>query len=87
MVSVTSWSRFGPGKAPTVPIVQEAEWALEPVWTQGLEEKSYCLCRGSNLDRLIVQPVARHCIELPGSHKDTSILYKYIMISCSVVSP
>jgi hypothetical protein len=27
-----------PGKGPTVPIVQEAGWAPEPVWTQG--EKS-----------------------------------------------
>jgi hypothetical protein len=49
-----------PGKGPPVPIVQEAGWAPEPVWTQRLEEKSFCLCRGSNLDRLVVQPVARH---------------------------
>jgi hypothetical protein len=27
-----------PGKGPPVPIVQEAEWASEPVWTQRLEE-------------------------------------------------
>jgi hypothetical protein len=37
-----------PGKGPPVPIVQEAGWAPEPVWTQRLEEKSSCLCRGSN---------------------------------------
>jgi hypothetical protein len=49
-----------PGKGPPVPIVQEAGWASEPVWTQRLEEKSFCLCRGSNLDRPVVQPVARH---------------------------
>jgi hypothetical protein len=30
-----------PGKGPPVPIVQEAGWALEPVWTQRLEEKSF----------------------------------------------
>jgi hypothetical protein len=30
-----------PGKGPTVPIVQEAGWAPEPVWTQRLEEKSF----------------------------------------------
>jgi hypothetical protein len=30
-----------PGKGPPVPIVQEAEWAPEPVWTQRLEEKSF----------------------------------------------
>jgi hypothetical protein len=29
-----------PGKEPPVPIVQEAGWAPEPVWTQRLEEKS-----------------------------------------------
>jgi hypothetical protein len=26
-----------PGKGPPVPIVQEAGWAPEPVWTQRLE--------------------------------------------------
>jgi hypothetical protein len=49
-----------PGKGPPVPTVQEAGWAPEPVWTQRLEEKSFRLCRGSNLDRPVVQPVARH---------------------------
>jgi hypothetical protein len=49
-----------PGKGSPVPIVQEAGWAPEPVWTQRLEEKSLRLCRGSNLDRPVVQPVARH---------------------------
>jgi hypothetical protein len=29
-----------PGKGSPVPIVQEAGWAPEPVWTQRLEEKS-----------------------------------------------
>jgi hypothetical protein len=29
-----------PGKGLPAPIVQEAGWAPEPVWTQGLEEKS-----------------------------------------------
>jgi hypothetical protein len=46
-----------PGKGPPVPIVQEAGWAPEPVWTQRLEEKSFCPCRGSNPDRPVVQPV------------------------------
>jgi hypothetical protein len=40
-----------PGKEPPVPIGQEAGWAPEPVWTQRLEEKSSCLCRGSNPSR------------------------------------
>jgi hypothetical protein len=38
------WSalqRFTPGKGPPVPIVQEAGWAPEPIWTQMLGEKSF----------------------------------------------
>jgi hypothetical protein len=38
-----------------LPTGQEAEEMLEM-----LEEKSSCLCRGSNLDRPVVQSVARH---------------------------
>jgi hypothetical protein len=49
-----------PGKGPPVPIGQEAGWVPEPVLTQRLEEKSFRLCRGSNFDRPVVQPVARH---------------------------
>jgi hypothetical protein len=59
-----SASRLGralaPGKGPPVPIVQEAGWAPEQVWTQRLDEKSSRLCQGSNLDCPVVQPVARH---------------------------
>jgi hypothetical protein len=40
-----------PGKGPPVPIVQEAGWAPEPVWTQGLEEKSSAPVGDSNPDR------------------------------------
>jgi hypothetical protein len=32
---------LAPGKGPPVPIVQEAGWASEPVWTQRIEEKSF----------------------------------------------
>jgi hypothetical protein len=32
---------LAPGKGPPVPIVQEAGWAPEPVWTQSIEEKSF----------------------------------------------
>jgi hypothetical protein len=46
-----------PGKGPPVPIVQEAVWALEPVWTQRLEEKSFP--PAGDLTP-IVQPVVRH---------------------------
>jgi hypothetical protein len=60
------WSASRPGRAlapgigPPVPIVQEAGRAPEPVWTQRLEEKFFRLCRGSNLDHPVVQPVVRH---------------------------
>jgi hypothetical protein len=41
------WSASRPGRAlppekgPPVPILQEAGWAPEPVWTKKLEEKSF----------------------------------------------
>jgi hypothetical protein len=50
------WSSSRPGRAsaqeigPPVPIVQEAGWAPEPVWTQRIEEKSFGLCRDSCLE-------------------------------------
>jgi hypothetical protein len=44
------------GKGPSVPIGEGAGWAPQPVWTQRLEEKSFCLCRGSNAGR----PVCSH---------------------------
>jgi hypothetical protein len=34
-----------PGKGPPLPIVQEAGWAPEPVWTQGLETESLASAR------------------------------------------
>jgi hypothetical protein len=38
-IGSTPWPPFIPGE-PRVPIVQEAGWAPEPVWTQRQEEKS-----------------------------------------------
>jgi hypothetical protein len=59
-----SASRLGralpPGQEHPVSIGQKAGWVPEPVWTQTLEEKSFYACRGSNLDRPVVQSVARH---------------------------
>jgi hypothetical protein len=52
------------GKGLPVPTVQETGWASEPVWTQRLEEKSFCLCRESNPDRPVVQSVG---LNYPGS--------------------
>jgi hypothetical protein len=54
---------LSPEERTPVPIVQEAGWAPELVWTQRLEEKSFYLCRESNLDQSVVQPVARHCTD------------------------
>jgi hypothetical protein len=60
------WSASRPGRAlppdkePPVPIVQEAGWAPEPVWTQRLEEKS----SASVGDRTpAVHFVVRHCTD------------------------
>jgi hypothetical protein len=50
---------YPPEKGPPVPIVQEAGWVPEPVWTQRLDEKLFRLCPGLKLDRPVVQPVAR----------------------------
>jgi hypothetical protein len=44
-----------PGKGPPVPIVQEAGWDPEPVWTQRLEEKSFASA-GDRI-RPLVHPV------------------------------
>jgi hypothetical protein len=44
-------------KDPPVPIEQEADWAPEPIWTQGLEEKSSAPVEDRTT---IVQPVVRH---------------------------
>jgi hypothetical protein len=49
-----------PGKGPPVPIVQEAGWAPETVWTQRIEEKSFAPAGDRNPDRPVVQPVVRH---------------------------
>jgi hypothetical protein len=48
------------GNGPPVPIVQEAGWAPEPVWTQRLEEKSFA----SAGDRAkLVQSVVKRYID------------------------
>jgi hypothetical protein len=64
---------LAPGKGPPLPIVQEAGWTPEPVWTQRLEERCFRLCRGSNPDHQVVQPVARLLTELPGSPVITAL--------------
>jgi hypothetical protein len=69
-------------KGPPVPIGQEAGWASEPVWTQGLEEKSSAPVE----DRTsIVQPVVRHCTAwATAAHLVLSIGGKF-MNQCTLV--
>jgi hypothetical protein len=50
-------SALPPGKEPPVPILQEAGWAPEPVWTKRLEEKSSASFGGRTP---AVQSVVRH---------------------------
>jgi hypothetical protein len=45
----------------------------EPVWTQRLKEKSFRLYRGSNLDRPVVQPIARHYTDLATDSRQNKI--------------
>jgi hypothetical protein len=68
-----------PGKGTPVPIEQEAGWAPDPVWTQMLEEKSFRLCQGSNLDRSAVQPDTI-MTELPGFQQIKTICMKILIM-------
>jgi hypothetical protein len=47
------------------------------VWTQTLEEKSFCLCRESSFDWPVVQPVARHYTDW------ATWLRYYFVINCN----
>jgi hypothetical protein len=51
--------------------------------------KILCLCRGSNLDRPVVQPVARHCTDWATrliSQLGNLITRHHMLLSCSVGS-
>jgi hypothetical protein len=50
------WSEWS-ASCPPVPIVQEAGWAPEPVWTQRLEEKSFASAGDWTL---VTRSVVRH---------------------------
>jgi hypothetical protein len=73
------WSAARPGRALAqgkglpVPIVQEAGWAPEPVWTQ-VRGKILCRCRGSNPDRP-VRSQTLYWLRYPGSHAQTVPLW------------
>jgi hypothetical protein len=61
VVSVTPRQCFTPGERTPGNHWTRCWGTPELVWTQRIEEKSFRLCRGSNLDRQVVRPVARHC--------------------------
>jgi hypothetical protein len=66
------------GKTP-VPIVQEAGWAPELVWTQ-VRGKILCRGWGLNPDRPVVQPVVRHYTAWANPAPGLIIsLFKYIL--------
>jgi hypothetical protein len=68
------WSASSPGSPlPPVPVVQEAGWAPEPVWTQRLEEKYFRLYQGTNIYRPVVLSEARHYTD-----RATRFTYKVI---------
>jgi hypothetical protein len=74
------WSSSRPGrvlplgKEAPVPIVQEAGWAPEPVWTQRLEEKSFS-CAGNRtwIARSFSPSPSTVLTELPGSMNPISL--------------
>jgi hypothetical protein len=80
------WSASRPGhalapeKGTPVPIVQEAGWDPEPVCTLRLQKKFFRLCRESNLDRQVVQPVVSDTMltEIPGSSRGMLAKKKYL---------
>jgi hypothetical protein len=70
VVSVTPRLRFSAGERTPGTHCTGGWVSPEPVWTQRLEEKSFRLCRESNLHRPVVKSVARHYNELPGPLKN-----------------
>jgi hypothetical protein len=73
VVSITLRPRFTPGKGPPIPIVQEAGWAPEPVWTQRLtlsvfENKMLRKIFGSEIEGTRERCRKLHCEELHKSH-------------------
>jgi hypothetical protein len=52
-----------PGKGPPVPIVQEAGWAPEPVWTQRLRKNPLCPKTDQNVGKFLY-----HKVQYPRRH-------------------
>jgi hypothetical protein len=53
-------SLYPRGKDSRYPLDRRLDRPQSRYGLKRLDEKSSCLCRGSNLDRLVVNPVARH---------------------------
>jgi hypothetical protein len=73
-----------PGKEPPVPIVQEAGWAPEAVWTQRLEEKS----SASVGDRTPCRPVRSQTLYWPSYPAHHGHLYnseKAVYVQLAVI--
>jgi hypothetical protein len=68
-----------PGKEPPVPIIQEAGWAPEPVWTQRLEKKSTASVGGRTP---VVQSVVRHYTDWTTPAPDADTEYRRILKRC-----
>jgi hypothetical protein len=60
VVSVTPRPRFTSGGRTPVPIVQAAGWGPRAGLDTEVRGQILCLCRGSNLNRPVVQPEVRH---------------------------
>jgi hypothetical protein len=71
-----------PGKEPPVPIVQGVGWAPEPVWTQRVERKILCPCRGSNPGR----PVRSQTLYWPSYPAQNKHKLTGVGVDCSTSS-
>jgi hypothetical protein len=80
MVSVTPQPRFAPGKGTPVPIIQEAGWASEPVWTHRLEEKSFAPAGDRTPIARSSDTILPELTRLPIFHEYNSI--SYVVCKC-----
>jgi hypothetical protein len=75
---------LAPGKGPRYPLYRRLGGPQSRSGHKRLEEKSFRLCRGSNLDRPGVQPVARHYTDW--ATRLTTCFYTYLQwgLTCLV---
>jgi hypothetical protein len=70
---------LAPRTGHALPIVQEAGWTPEPIWTQRLEEKSFHGCRGSNPDRP-VRSQTLYWLSYPGSLRSNTYIKTILLL-------